>query len=272
MTQDLITIIVPIYNVEPYLHKCIDSILAQKYNHLEIILVNDGSTDNCGAICDEYAVIDSRIKVIHQSNRGLSQARNVGLAKANGEYIGFVDSDDWISPHMYERLYYEIVKNETDIAACGMYIATDKDVYLKRQSYSGIAKILTRKEALTSLVAFTKISTSAWNKLYKKSVLLTNPFPKGKYYEDLYSMPDILSRCNNVVYIDTPYYYYYLRENSIVHTFSAQHLMDHFEASIYRNKKIETSYPELKHLVQKSQIIYNTALYTSFVCQKKRKH
>ena len=272
MEKDLITIIVPVHNVLKYVPKCLDSVLRQTYSNIEVIVVDDGSNDGSGLICDNFAAKDSRVKVIHQSNQGLSEARNVGLVKASGEYIGFVDSDDWISPQMYERLYGEIVKNRADMAACRMYTATDKGVYLRKQGYSDTTKVLTNKEALASMAAAIDISTSACDKLYKKSALLVNPFPQGKYYEDLYSMSDIISRCNNIVYIDAPYYYYYLRKNSITHTLSAQHLMNHFEAAIYRNKRIEMSYPELKQLAQKSQIIYNTVLYTSLVFHRKEDH
>lgn len=270
MEKDLITIIVPVFNVLKYLPKCLNSILCQTYTNIEVIVVDDGSTDGSEVICDDFAIKDSRIKVIHQSNQGLSEARNVGLTKANGEYIGFVDSDDWISHQMYERMYGELIKNRADIAACGKYTATDKGVYLKKQGYSDTTKVLTRKEALISLATFKEISNSACDKLYRKSTLLVNPFPQGRYYEDLYSMSDILNRCNKIVYIDTPYYYYYLRENSITHTFSAKHLMHHFEAAIYQNKKIEINYPELKPLAQKSQIVYNTVLYLSLIHQRKR--
>lgn len=269
MEKDLITIIVPVFNVLKYLPKCLNSILCQTYTNIEVIVVDDGSTDGSEVICDDFATKDSRVKVIHQSNQGLSEARNVGLTRANGEYIGFVDSDDWISHRMYERMYDELIKNKADITACGKYTATDKGVYLKKQGYSDTTKVLTRKEALISLTTFKEISNSACDKLYRKSTLLVNPFPQGRYYEDLYSMSDILNRCNKIVYIDTPYYYYYLRENSITHTFSAKHLMHHFEAAIYRNKKIEINYPELKPLAQKSQIVYNTVLYISLAYRRK---
>lgn len=270
MEKDLITIIVPVFNVLKYLPKCLNSILCQTYTNIEVIVVDDGSNDGSEVICDNFATKDSRVKVIHQSNQGLSEARNVGLTKANGEYIGFVDSDDWISHQMYERLYGELIRNKADIAACGRYTATDQGVYSKKQGYSDTTKLLTRKEALISLATFKEISNSACDKLYRKSTLLVTPFPQGRYYEDLYSMSDIISRCNKIVYIDTPYYYYYQRKNSITHTFSAQHLMNHFEAAIYRNQKIEMSYPELKQLAQKSQIIYNTVLYTSLIHRRKR--
>lgn len=265
MGKDLISIIVPVYNVQKFLPKCLDSILCQSYANIEVIVVDDGSTDGSELICDDYAAKDPRITVIHQSNQGLSSARNNGLSIARGEYIGFVDSDDWISPMMYEKLHNEIIKYDADMANCRMYIATDDGVYFKKEGYSNQTKQFSRKESLISLLTLAEISNSACDKLYRRSALLVNPFPIGKYYEDLYSIADILCRCNRVVCIDRPYYYYYSRFDSIMHTHTAKHLRDHFDSSICRNKKIEVSYPELKLLAHKSQIVYNTILYTSLV-------
>lgn len=119
--NDLISIIVPVYNVEKYLNKCIDSIINQTYKNIEIILVDDGSTDNSGKICDEYLLRDSRIKVIHKNNGGLSSARNEGINISSGEYIGFVDSDDWVEPNMYEEMYKKILYSNADIVDCGYW-------------------------------------------------------------------------------------------------------------------------------------------------------
>lgn len=118
--EKLLSVIVPVYKVEPYLHRCVDSIRNQTYKNLQIILVDDGSPDNCGKICDEYAELDARIIVVHQENRGLSGARNTGLRYAKGEYVAFVDSDDWIAPTMYETLVRMIERNDLDMARCGI--------------------------------------------------------------------------------------------------------------------------------------------------------
>ena len=118
--SELISIIVPVYRVEPYLDRCVQSIVDQTYQNLEIILVDDGSPDNCPAMCDAWAAKDSRVKVIHKENGGLSDARNAGLAAAAGEYIGFVDSDDWISPDMYRLLYENMAEHGSDVSACGV--------------------------------------------------------------------------------------------------------------------------------------------------------
>lgn len=122
--EKLLSVIVPVYKVEPYLHRCVDSIRIQTYKNLQIILVDDGSPDNCGKICDEYTELDARIIAVHQKNRGLSGARNTGLRYAKGEYVAFVDSDDWIVPMMYETLVGMIEKNDLDMARCGI-IETD---------------------------------------------------------------------------------------------------------------------------------------------------
>ncbi|UOK56378.1 glycosyltransferase [Bacillus sp. OVS6] len=117
-----ISIVVPIYNVEKYLHKCIDSILSQNFTDLEIVLVNDGSTDSCGRICDEYSIKDNRVKVIHKKNGGLSDARNTGIEISTGDFIGFVDSDDWVEPNMYETLYNLCISNSADISTCSIFV------------------------------------------------------------------------------------------------------------------------------------------------------
>ena len=128
----MISIIVPVYKVEPYIHQCIRSILNQTYRDIEILLIDDGSTDKCGEICEEYARIDSRIQVFHTENKGLSAARNLGLMEAKGEYIGFVDSDDWIEPDMYESLLRQLGESEADISACKIW-----DEYQGNQQQSG---------------------------------------------------------------------------------------------------------------------------------------
>ena len=182
MNYYLISVIVPIYKVEKYLHKCIDSILAQTYTNLEIILVDDGSPDNCGKICDEYAAKDSRIKVIHQPNGGLSAARNAGLDIATGDYIGFVDSDDYIAPDMYEKLYNALVKNDADMAIC------DYQRFGNELPYDEMS--LTT-EVITGLQAMEKQNTVincsfvvAWSKLYKSFIFSNVRFPVGKINED----------------------------------------------------------------------------------------
>ena len=179
MNNELISIIVPVYKVEKYLEKCVKSILKQTYTNLEIILVDDGSPDKCGQLCDELAKEDDRIKVYHKENGGLSDARNYGVERANGEYIGFVDSDDYIHESMYEKLYEAIKKS-------GTLIVENRRLY-----------------------------GSAWCKLIHRDLAKKIKFPIGKIYEDAFYTLELLNNVDKYTLISGNYYYYYIRENSI---------------------------------------------------------
>ena len=176
----MISVIVPVYKVEPYLHQCIDSILGQTYRDLEVLLIDDGSPDKCGEICDEYGRQDKRVRVFHTENRGLSAARNLGLNEATGEYIGFVDSDDWIVPDMYEVLLKRLEENRADISVCGVsYEAIDS-----RREFAFIEAIYTRTESLECLIDG-EINNGVWNKLYCRELFKGICFPEGKSSEDI---------------------------------------------------------------------------------------
>ncbi|EGY4797931.1 glycosyltransferase [Campylobacter coli] len=203
----LVSIIVPIYNVEKYLRQCLDSIIAQTLKDIEIILVNDGSTDNCGVICDEYALKDKRIQVIHKTNAGLGAAYNTGLEMASGEYIGFVESDDWIEPNMYEELYTKAKETDVDVCIGNFYYHSDMGDRIYQQlftmiPYGLIFSISDYPELLT-------LHTSLWAKIYKKSVLGHIRVPEFKnsgYYCDFPYWTEILccaktmSRINSCIY------------------------------------------------------------------------
>lgn len=212
----LISVIVPIYNVEEYIHQCVDSIIIQTYKNLEIILVNDGSPDNCGEICDDYALKDSRIKVIHKKNGGLSDARNAGLDIAKGEYIVFTDSDDFIHPQFVEILHTNI--GDADMAFCD------------RLRYYENATEITRTDIITCPIEVFEndfllknfstyrysIVVVAWNKLYKSHIWDGLRYPVGKIHEDEFVIHHILDRCNKVVLCNKQMYYYRQRGDSIM--------------------------------------------------------
>lgn len=183
--KKIITVIVPIYNVSKYLRKCLDSIIAQTYTALEIILVDDGSPDDCGEICDEYAAKDTRIKVIHKENGGLSSARNAGLDAATGCYIGFVDSDDWIEPSMYEEMVDTLEKEQCDMIECGVNLADEKGL---KKINSCKVEVLTGREALLRHMdkyrSYPLPIPAVWSKLYKSDFWSTNRFPEGEIHED----------------------------------------------------------------------------------------
>lgn len=211
----LISIIVPIYGVEQYLRKCIDSILAQTYTNLQIILVDDGSPDNCGAICDEYAQKDERITVIHQENAGLAAARNAGIAIAKGDYLGFVDSDDWIAPDMYEVLLASLIQNDCDVATCSRY-SVRKDVVREAKNFSlPEEKVMDSCEAVRRLLLCDGIDPAFWDKLYKKEVLEGIVLPSGYVSEDVLPAYEILCRAKKIVHCAKPLYYWLYREGSL---------------------------------------------------------
>ena len=186
MNRPLISVIIPVYEVEAFLHKCIDSVIGQTYRELEIILVDDGSPDNCGDVCDEYAAVDSRIKVIHKQNGGLSDARNAGLDAASGEFIGFVDSDDHIEPDMFECLYQALYTSGSDISICNHII--DNEITGNMTSAAGpeseSSLRMTQKEALSVLIDDLIIRNYMWNKLYRASLFEGLRFPAVKVFED----------------------------------------------------------------------------------------
>ena len=177
---------IPIYNVKNYLAKCVDSILNQTYKNLEIILVNDGSTDGSEIICEELKKKDKRIRIINQKNGGLSSARNTGIRNANGKYIQFVDSDDWIDYECIEELHNCIYKDNSDISICGI-IMSFPDCE-KKMNWFGENACINKEEALEGLLRNSIISSHAWNKLYKRKLFKDIEFPVGKIYEDVRMM------------------------------------------------------------------------------------
>lgn len=213
----LISIVIPIYKVERYINKCIDSILKQSYSNLEIILVDDGSPDKCGKICDEYKQKDSRVKVIHQKNKGLSEARNSGTDIATGKYITYVDSDDWISEDMIEILYNKIRENHTKIA-CGAYEGFFEDGTTISNSHSNKTYIYSRREALDCFLFNNYLTPCVWGKLYDIELWSDIRCPEGKLFEDQFTTYKILDLCEKVVFVTKPLYHYRKRNGSIGHS------------------------------------------------------
>ena len=213
--EPLISIIVPVYKVEQYLSKCVDSILAQTYRNLEVFLVDDGSPDNCGAICDELAQKDSRIRVIHKENGGLSSARNAALEVAEGEYFGFVDSDDWIEPEMYETLLAGIRKFDAQMAYGGRYDIDgntgEKTIGLCPQKEECISGM----EMLGRVFLWEHCDSAAWDKLYHRSLFDGIRYPQGYNSEDIAIFYKLMERTDKVAMCNKPLYNYLHRPNSI---------------------------------------------------------
>ena len=219
--QPLISIIIPVYKIEKFIDKCIKSIISQTYRNLEIILVDDGSPDKCPSICDKYAKIDNRIKVIHKPNGGLSDARNAGIDICKGDYIGFVDGDDYISENMYEHLLEHCIKYNADMSICGIY-AIDED-YSNLSIYNPMIykeTILSNIQALNHLfLTFDVNFEVAWNKLYKRNLFFNKDnirYPYGKLHEDTYTTYKLLYYANNIAVFNEPLYYYVQRSGSIM--------------------------------------------------------
>lgn len=223
MKNDLISVIVPIYNVERYLNKCVDSIINQTYQNLEIILVDDGSPDNCPIICDEYAKKDKRIKVIHKENGGLSDARNVGINIAKGKYLSFIDSDDYIDSQMLEKLYNNLNETKSELSFCNFYRVFPDKKYLQLTGEQ--SRTFQEKEIYYTLVnQFAKVIMSACNKLYKREIFNDIKYPTGMIMEDSYIILDILLKTKKISYLNEPLYYYFQRDNSIMHNFNLKNL------------------------------------------------
>lgn len=213
METKKISIIVPIYKVEQFINKCIDSIVNQSYNNLEIILIDDGSPDRCPEICDEWAKKDSRIKVIHKENGGAASARNAGLEIATGDYIGFVDSDDWIDKDMYEFLIKQLPE-DADFIRCSLRKIGLNSV--TEICNNGKIEILTSNEYLIKLFSNNILNSNCWCKLYKRSIIGNTKFPENnKIGEDHYFNYLITKKANKIVTVNTSKYNYVIRSNSI---------------------------------------------------------
>lgn len=219
--KPLVSVIVPIYKVEAYLSQCVDSLLAQTYRNIEVILVDDGSPDGCGKICDEYAARDPRIRALHKDNGGLSDARNYGLRHAHGGLISFVDSDDWVSPIFIEALQSAMEKHDAHMATVTYgHIFRDGDDFSLLDDMSAVEPLVQaplRPRAALRLMLYQAMGTGAPWSLYERSVLGDDPFPVGLYYEDLASTYKFIHRSQGVAIVDSrELYAYRLRESSII--------------------------------------------------------
>ena len=242
----LISVIVPIYGVEKYLNKCVESLVNQTYSNLEIVLVDDGSPDNCGKICDEWAEKDTRIKVVHKENGGLSDARNAGLAVATGAYVSFIDSDDYVELTFIEKLYTALSQNNADIAECATRYVTETGEELKvREATDGIYEPII---ALEKLVQEKGLYQTVWNKLYTKEVVGDILFAKGKYNEDEFWTYKIFDRANKIVSVSDVLYNYLQRGSSIIGVGYNIRRLDGVDA-LFERMQYLSKYPELKDLL-----------------------
>ena len=243
-----ISVIVPVYNVEQYLERCVDSIINQTYTNLEIILVNDGSTDNSGKLCDELAKKDERIRVIHKENGGLSDARNRGIEEANSDLVGFIDSDDYIDNDMYEILLKNLNNTDADLSMCALY-----DVYNNTPEAQVTNKEtweLSSEQAIKMVMEAKILSVTAVNKLYRKSLFTDLKFEVGKIAEDAFIMIKLLDKCEKIVATNEKKYYYVHRENSITTQKFSTKFLNVIEAYEQNSNIILEKYPKLKDVAQ----------------------
>lgn len=216
----MISVIVPVYNVEMFLDRCIESLLKQNYKDEEIILVDDGSTDNSGMICERWAEKDSRIIVVHQENKGLSGARNTGISKAKGDYLAFVDSDDFVEPEYLEKMYQRIVENDADIVFCNYRFTDEKGKETNDRFYSHFSsdRVLDGYDVLMLFEnkSYFTFFDVCWNKLYKRKLFAAVEFPEGiSRIEDISIMPYIYHKAKRICAIEDVLYNYVCREASL---------------------------------------------------------
>ena len=251
MENDLISVIVPIYNVEKYLKRCVDSIANQSYTNLEIILVDDGSFDYCPSICDDYAKKDIRIKVIHREHGGPSDARNSGLEIATGEYIVFIDSDDWIHCDMINILYEILIKENADIVECKS-VKTNGPVNDINDNENTNIISFTTEEAISALIDEKLLKQTVWNKIYKREILDGILFEKGKYHEDDFYTYQVFGNSKKVVLCDRVLYYYFQRNDSIMgEAFSIKRIAA-IEGKYNRYIYVKSRFPKLTYKAHKA--------------------
>lgn len=238
-----ISIIIPVYNVEDYLSECVDSILNQTYENYEVLLIDDGSTDKSPQICDTYSEKNNKISVIHTRNRGLSAARNLGTEKAQGEYIFYLDSDDYVENNVLERMFKIVEQDNADIV-CGnfMYTYLDRTVIAIKEEKE--YEVLDTYSAMEQLVKGKKIQNFAWGKLIKKEIAQDHKFPVGKLFEDMYWTHYIIDQAGKVAIDYKSFVYYRQRDNSISYSFNIKSL-DQLDGMIQRKEFIEEKYPDL---------------------------
>ncbi|MFI3227805.1 MAG: glycosyltransferase family 2 protein [Clostridia bacterium] len=255
--NDIISVIVPVYKVEQYLEKCINSIINQTYINLEILLIDDGSPDKSPKICDEYASKDNRIKVIHKKNGGLSDARNKGLDIARGSYIVFVDSDDFIHHKMIQVLYDSIQKDKSDIAICG--ITYVNETYIEDGMSFDFCenKIVNKSDFWINFYdENTMAKVVAWNKLYKKEIFRNLRYDFGKMHEDEFILHKIIEESNQISFVSGKFYYYLQRSNSIMGQKFSIRRLDSIEGLLARvNYLIDNNY------IKTAKIAYFSTLY-----------
>lgn len=265
LTQPMVSVIVPVYKVERYLEQCLVSIVHQSYQDLEILLVDDGSPDNCPQLCDMWAQRDSRIHVIHKPNGGLSDARNAGLRQAHGDLVAFVDSDDWLALDMIEKMTDAMLRNQADMVVCQYVVAYADGRFEKRAPENGPEEILNQQQALSELLIDGRLTNHVWRKLYWRNKIPKDVFPKGRNFEDIYVMPELFAPCKKFVYITDPLYFYRCNENGIVQSAKIKDLRDCLAAQEHAGEVIADICPSLAQQVEMCSVWKTVGLWMDSV-------
>ena len=237
-----ISVVIPVYNVEDYLHYAIDSLVNQTHKNFEVLLINDGSTDNSGKLCDKYAQEYDWIRVFHKENGGLSDARNYGVLKATNEWIFFLDPDDYIEPFTFELLTLIQEKYQADLISTKVQTTNEYEKYFAEQFNLESSQRVTKEEALELMLEDKVATVSACAKLYKKQILEMRPFPVGKIYEDFFVVAEHLRLAEQIVISPVVTYHYYRRPGSIVQSQFTDKRFDFFEAGEYNRNQIKQFY------------------------------
>lgn len=263
--SELISVIIPVYNIEDYVEKCVNSVISQTYTNVEIILVDDGSTDQSGEICDRIAQTDKRITVFHKKNGGLSDARNYGLEHADGEWVGFVDGDDYIHPQMYEILYWMAERYHTDAAAC--QFERDPKPEDENRVYNNFNDLsvhtFSAEEAIEDPF---RVLVTAWNKIYKREVFSTIRFPVGRLHEDEFVFHELMWKSGRISVVDKGLYYYIVRDSSIMETMSDKRIEDALAALSQRIRFAEEKKLGVLDSVVDRYCMYCADTYCSIKC------
>lgn len=255
MEDILISVIIPVYKVEPYLDACVRSVLAQTHKNLEVFLVDDGSPDNCPAMCDAWAEKDSRVRVIHKRNGGQGEARNVAIEAAAGEYVGFVDSDDVIAPDMYEKLLRLITEEDAGAVQCGMlyYYDAAQTEFVPAVRCPQVS-VLSPDEAVKMLITTVRITSTCPNTLLKSAVAKKVLFDVGVINEDVMWIYRVLRAAGKIVLTNEQLYYYYQRQDSTMNSAYSEKRFDALNANLAKAEAVRRDYPELYSVALKNYV------------------
>lgn len=263
-----VSIVIPVYNVEKYLNKCINTVINQSFKDLEILLVDDGSTDNSGKICDEFALTDNRIKVIHKANGGLSDARNVGIENATSEWITFIDSDDYVSEDYVEYLFQLVNQYNADISiATFTYVTNNKKI----EKSTGSVYVMNTETALKRMLMNDGFDMGAWGKMYRTKYFIDIKYPVGKLFEDSGTTYKLVDKATKIVFGSKPIYFYINRDDSIVNSTFNPRKLDLIEMNLEMMDFIKQFYPEIESAAKRRVLWAYFSTLNQVVSSKNKK-